>query len=163
MHHEDFKEDLRKFRLKSRTWAGERSKRDMYSRLKKLWGAPPAWTDQPQASPHQQWFLPFFFRVVRRNLGFYVRKVIYAKLKRDGCEINRSGICWGAVSTVFVIFINHLDLLLFYLFYFVDINGTNHCQIAIIQLNHTAKFVFQSPHWMFVLFYICFVLLCLST
>nr|XP_046269302.1 M-phase inducer phosphatase 2 [Scatophagus argus] len=36
MHHEAFKEDLRKFRLKSRTWAGERSKRDMYSRLKKL-------------------------------------------------------------------------------------------------------------------------------
>ncbi|XP_033869903.1 M-phase inducer phosphatase 1-like [Acipenser ruthenus] len=36
MHHEDFKEDLRKFRLKSRTWAGERSKRDLYSRLKKL-------------------------------------------------------------------------------------------------------------------------------
>ncbi|XP_068608011.1 M-phase inducer phosphatase 2 [Brachionichthys hirsutus] len=36
MHHTDFKEDLRKFRLKSRTWAGERSKRDMYSRLKKL-------------------------------------------------------------------------------------------------------------------------------
>lgn len=36
MHHEDFKEDLRKCRLKSRTWAGERSKRDMYSRLKKL-------------------------------------------------------------------------------------------------------------------------------
>lgn len=36
MRHEDFKEDLRKFRLKSRTWAGERSKRDMYSRLKKL-------------------------------------------------------------------------------------------------------------------------------
>ncbi|XP_016109112.1 M-phase inducer phosphatase 2 [Sinocyclocheilus grahami] len=36
MHHEDFKEDLRKFRLKSRTWAGERSKRDMYSRLKNL-------------------------------------------------------------------------------------------------------------------------------
>ncbi|CAG5866851.1 unnamed protein product [Menidia menidia] len=36
MHHEDFKEDLRKFKLKSRTWAGERSKRDMYSRLKKL-------------------------------------------------------------------------------------------------------------------------------
>ncbi|XP_051504470.1 M-phase inducer phosphatase 1-like [Myxocyprinus asiaticus] len=34
MHHEDYKEDLRKFRLKSRTWAGERSKRDMYSRLK---------------------------------------------------------------------------------------------------------------------------------
>ncbi|KAM9842866.1 M-phase inducer phosphatase 2 [Aulostomus maculatus] len=33
---EDFKEDLRKCRLKSRTWAGERSKRDMYSRLKKL-------------------------------------------------------------------------------------------------------------------------------
>lgn len=36
MHHEDFKEDLRKFRLKSRTWAGERSKMSMYSRLKKL-------------------------------------------------------------------------------------------------------------------------------
>ncbi|XP_034015326.1 M-phase inducer phosphatase 2 isoform X2 [Thalassophryne amazonica] len=36
MNHKDFKEDLRKFRLKSRTWAGERSKRDMYSRLKKL-------------------------------------------------------------------------------------------------------------------------------
>lgn len=33
---ESFKEDLRKCRLKSRTWAGERSKRDMYSRLKKL-------------------------------------------------------------------------------------------------------------------------------
>lgn len=36
MHHQDFKDDLRMFRLKSRTWAGERSKRDMYSRLKKL-------------------------------------------------------------------------------------------------------------------------------
>ncbi|KAI7805943.1 M-phase inducer phosphatase 2 [Triplophysa rosa] len=36
MAHEDFKEDYRKFRLKSRTWSGERSKRDMYSRLKKL-------------------------------------------------------------------------------------------------------------------------------
>ncbi|KAG7510060.1 M-phase inducer phosphatase 2 [Solea senegalensis] len=36
MHHEDYKEDLRKFRFKSRTWAGERSKREMYSRLKKL-------------------------------------------------------------------------------------------------------------------------------
>ncbi|XP_069779633.1 M-phase inducer phosphatase 2 isoform X2 [Narcine bancroftii] len=36
MNHEDFKDDYRKFRLKSRTWAGERSKRDMYSRLKKL-------------------------------------------------------------------------------------------------------------------------------
>uniref|UniRef100_A0A3B3XD76 M-phase inducer phosphatase n=1 Tax=Poecilia mexicana TaxID=48701 RepID=A0A3B3XD76_9TELE len=35
MHHEDFKDDLRKCRLKSRTWAGERSKRDMYCRLKK--------------------------------------------------------------------------------------------------------------------------------
>lgn len=34
MHHEDFKEDLRKFRLKSRTWAGEHSKRELYSRLK---------------------------------------------------------------------------------------------------------------------------------
>lgn len=37
MQHEDFKEDLRRFRLKSRTWAGERSKRDMYCRLKNLW------------------------------------------------------------------------------------------------------------------------------
>ncbi|NXL85309.1 MPIP1 phosphatase, partial [Alectura lathami] len=36
MHHEDFKEDLKKFRTKSRTWAGERSKRELYSRLKKL-------------------------------------------------------------------------------------------------------------------------------
>ncbi|KAM8967201.1 M-phase inducer phosphatase 1 [Pelodytes ibericus] len=36
MHHEDFKEDLKKFRMKSRTWAGERSKRELYSRLKKL-------------------------------------------------------------------------------------------------------------------------------
>ncbi|XP_004834998.1 M-phase inducer phosphatase 1 isoform X2 [Heterocephalus glaber] len=36
MHHEDFKEDLKKFRSRSRTWAGERSKREMYSRLKKL-------------------------------------------------------------------------------------------------------------------------------
>ncbi|XP_060060736.1 M-phase inducer phosphatase 1 isoform X4 [Erinaceus europaeus] len=36
MHHEDFKEDLRKFRTKSRTWAGEKSRREMYSRLKKL-------------------------------------------------------------------------------------------------------------------------------
>lgn len=36
MHHQDFKEDLRRFRLRSRTWAGERSKRDLYSRLKKL-------------------------------------------------------------------------------------------------------------------------------
>ncbi|XP_066483545.1 M-phase inducer phosphatase 1 [Tiliqua scincoides] len=36
MHHEDFKEDLRKFRTKSRTWAGEKSKRELYSRLKKL-------------------------------------------------------------------------------------------------------------------------------
>lgn len=36
MHHEDFKEDLRKFRSKSRTWAGERSKRETYHRLKKL-------------------------------------------------------------------------------------------------------------------------------
>ncbi|KAM9378010.1 M-phase inducer phosphatase 2 [Phaethornis superciliosus] len=33
MHHEDFKEDLRQFRLKSRTWAGERSKRGLHSRL----------------------------------------------------------------------------------------------------------------------------------
>nr|XP_033787851.1 M-phase inducer phosphatase 1 isoform X2 [Geotrypetes seraphini] len=36
MHHEDFKEDLKKFRNKSRTWAGEKSKRELYSRLKKL-------------------------------------------------------------------------------------------------------------------------------
>lgn len=36
MHHEDFKDHLRRFRLRSRTWAGERSKRDLYSRLKKL-------------------------------------------------------------------------------------------------------------------------------
>ncbi|XP_059966587.1 M-phase inducer phosphatase 1 isoform X4 [Mesoplodon densirostris] len=36
MHHKDFKEDLKKFRTKSRTWAGEKSKREMYSRLKKL-------------------------------------------------------------------------------------------------------------------------------
>ncbi|XP_051946096.1 M-phase inducer phosphatase 1-like [Xyrauchen texanus] len=34
MIHKDFKEDLRKFRLKSCTWAGERSKRDMFSHLK---------------------------------------------------------------------------------------------------------------------------------
>ncbi|NXM70261.1 MPIP1 phosphatase, partial [Serilophus lunatus] len=36
MHHQDFKEDLKRFRTKSRTWAGEKSKREMYSRLKKL-------------------------------------------------------------------------------------------------------------------------------
>ncbi|NXR06842.1 MPIP1 phosphatase, partial [Semnornis frantzii] len=36
MHHEDFKEDLKKFRTKSRTWAGEKSKREMYRRLKKF-------------------------------------------------------------------------------------------------------------------------------
>ncbi|XP_075683972.1 M-phase inducer phosphatase 1 [Rhinoderma darwinii] len=36
MNHEDFKEDLRKCRMKSRTWAGEKSKRELYSRLKKL-------------------------------------------------------------------------------------------------------------------------------
>ncbi|XP_069501986.1 M-phase inducer phosphatase 1 isoform X5 [Ambystoma mexicanum] len=36
MHHEDFKEDLRRFRTRSRTWAGEKSKRELYSRLKKL-------------------------------------------------------------------------------------------------------------------------------
>ncbi|XP_053112015.1 M-phase inducer phosphatase 2 [Hemicordylus capensis] len=34
MHHQDFKEDLRRFRLKSRTWAGEKSKRELYSRVK---------------------------------------------------------------------------------------------------------------------------------
>ncbi|XP_020856670.1 M-phase inducer phosphatase 2 isoform X2 [Phascolarctos cinereus] len=33
MNHEDFKEDFKRFRLKSRTWSGERSKREMYSRL----------------------------------------------------------------------------------------------------------------------------------
>ncbi|XP_029444022.1 M-phase inducer phosphatase 1 [Rhinatrema bivittatum] len=36
MHHEDFKDDLKRFRSKSRTWAGEKSKRELYSRLKKL-------------------------------------------------------------------------------------------------------------------------------
>uniref|UniRef100_A0A8C5X7D4 M-phase inducer phosphatase n=1 Tax=Malurus cyaneus samueli TaxID=2593467 RepID=A0A8C5X7D4_9PASS len=36
MHHKDFREDLKRFRTKSRTWAGEKSKREMYSRLKKL-------------------------------------------------------------------------------------------------------------------------------
>ncbi|NWW96325.1 MPIP1 phosphatase, partial [Rhynochetos jubatus] len=36
MHHADFKEDLKRFRTKSRTWAGEKSKRELYSRLKKL-------------------------------------------------------------------------------------------------------------------------------
>ncbi|NXQ91890.1 MPIP1 phosphatase, partial [Nyctibius grandis] len=36
MHHEDFREDLKRFRTKSRTWAGEKSKRELYSRLKKL-------------------------------------------------------------------------------------------------------------------------------
>ncbi|XP_013923134.1 PREDICTED: M-phase inducer phosphatase 1 isoform X2 [Thamnophis sirtalis] len=36
MHHKDFKEDLRTFRTRSRTWAGEKSKREHYSRLKKL-------------------------------------------------------------------------------------------------------------------------------
>ncbi|XP_029450001.1 M-phase inducer phosphatase 2 [Rhinatrema bivittatum] len=36
MHHEDFKEDLKKFRTKSRTWAGEKSKRELYNRLKNL-------------------------------------------------------------------------------------------------------------------------------
>lgn len=36
MMDEDFREDLRTCRLRSRSWAGERSKRSMYSRLKKL-------------------------------------------------------------------------------------------------------------------------------
>ncbi|KAL4660985.1 M-phase inducer phosphatase 2 [Arapaima gigas] len=40
MNHEDFKEDLRVFRQKSRSWAGERSKRDHYARLKL---SPQAW------------------------------------------------------------------------------------------------------------------------
>ncbi|XP_018104661.1 cell division cycle 25B L homeolog isoform X1 [Xenopus laevis] len=34
MHHEDFKEHLKMFRSKSRTWAGDKSKREMYNRLK---------------------------------------------------------------------------------------------------------------------------------
>nr|XP_033809102.1 M-phase inducer phosphatase 2 [Geotrypetes seraphini] len=36
MHHEDFKEELKRFRTKSRTWAGEKSKRELYNRLKNL-------------------------------------------------------------------------------------------------------------------------------
>ncbi|KAG8453269.1 hypothetical protein GDO86_000050 [Hymenochirus boettgeri] len=36
MHHEDFKEHLKLFRSKSRTWVGDKSKREMYSRLKNL-------------------------------------------------------------------------------------------------------------------------------
>lgn len=37
MHHEDFKEDLEEIPHQERTWAGgEESKREMYSRLKKL-------------------------------------------------------------------------------------------------------------------------------
>ncbi|XP_063781433.1 M-phase inducer phosphatase 2 isoform X2 [Pseudophryne corroboree] len=36
MDHEDFKEHLKLFRSKSRTWAGDKSKREMYNRLKKL-------------------------------------------------------------------------------------------------------------------------------
>ncbi|KAM9329476.1 M-phase inducer phosphatase 2 [Gastrophryne carolinensis] len=36
MHHEDFKEHLKLFRSKSRTWTGDKSKREMYHRLKKL-------------------------------------------------------------------------------------------------------------------------------
>ncbi|KAM9027466.1 M-phase inducer phosphatase 2 [Ara ararauna] len=34
MHHEDFREDLRRFRLKSRTWAGERGRRELCARIK---------------------------------------------------------------------------------------------------------------------------------
>ncbi|KAM9578239.1 M-phase inducer phosphatase 2-like [Guaruba guarouba] len=34
MHHEDFREDLRRFRLKSRTWAGERGRRELCARVK---------------------------------------------------------------------------------------------------------------------------------
>ncbi|KAG3264573.1 CDC25B-like, partial [Ictidomys tridecemlineatus] len=33
MNHEAFKEELRTFRLKTRSWAGERSRRELYSRL----------------------------------------------------------------------------------------------------------------------------------
>uniref|UniRef100_A0A8D0LA87 M-phase inducer phosphatase n=1 Tax=Sphenodon punctatus TaxID=8508 RepID=A0A8D0LA87_SPHPU len=33
MHHADFKDDLRQFRQKSRTWAGEKSRRELYSRI----------------------------------------------------------------------------------------------------------------------------------
>lgn len=110
MHHEDFKEDLRKFRLKSRTWAGERSKRDMYSRLKKLW-APPhphklplkhtasPWTDSVQI-PHKAWSLTpptvnfilffFFLKIMPAERGFYkvpkfhltlAKLVIYANVR----------------------------------------------------------------------------------
>ncbi|XP_018425178.1 PREDICTED: M-phase inducer phosphatase 2 [Nanorana parkeri] len=36
MDHKDFKEHLKLFRSKSRTWAGDKSKREMYNRLKNL-------------------------------------------------------------------------------------------------------------------------------
>ncbi|PIO31038.1 hypothetical protein AB205_0157630, partial [Aquarana catesbeiana] len=36
MDHKDFREHLKLFRSKSRTWAGDKSKREMYNRLKKL-------------------------------------------------------------------------------------------------------------------------------
>ncbi|CAH2299271.1 M-phase inducer phosphatase 2 [Pelobates cultripes] len=36
MHHEDFREHLKLFRSKSRTWIGDKSKREMYNRLKHL-------------------------------------------------------------------------------------------------------------------------------
>ncbi|KAM8939601.1 M-phase inducer phosphatase 2 [Pelodytes ibericus] len=36
MHHEEFREHLRLFRSKSRNWAGDKSKREMYNRLKHL-------------------------------------------------------------------------------------------------------------------------------
>uniref|UniRef100_A0A8C5PP59 M-phase inducer phosphatase n=1 Tax=Leptobrachium leishanense TaxID=445787 RepID=A0A8C5PP59_9ANUR len=36
MHHEDYKEHLKLFRSQSRTWAGDKSKREMYNRLKHL-------------------------------------------------------------------------------------------------------------------------------
>ncbi|XP_069488358.1 M-phase inducer phosphatase 2 isoform X2 [Ambystoma mexicanum] len=36
MYHEEFKEELKTFRMKSRTWAGEKSKRELYNRLKNL-------------------------------------------------------------------------------------------------------------------------------
>lgn len=36
MDHKDFREDLKKFRHKSKTWAGERSKLQTLNRLRKL-------------------------------------------------------------------------------------------------------------------------------
>lgn len=36
MHHQDFKTELLKFRTKSKSWAGERKRRDQITRLMKL-------------------------------------------------------------------------------------------------------------------------------